>query len=237
MKKIGILSRRPECIALLQKLGGTRASLVCDTCDAAATLTATGDIALMLIDLACVREEASPAIELVRESISTAFLVLATTDDGELLQALRAAGADDFVLEPMRRGELTLRLHLLLQATDPQAAGSPTVQLREFSFDLQRLQVSRSTPPMLDAALTHKEAELAMLLLQNLGRPLSRAFIQERVWGAEPELPTRTIDTHVSRVRTKLALRPEHGYRLATVYGYGYQLERVGDDGVASPAA
>jgi len=65
------------------------------------------------------------------------------------------------------------------------------------------------------------------LLLSHLGRPLSRAFIQERIWGAEPELPTRTIDTHVSRVRSKLMLKPGQGYRLATVYGYGYQLERL----------
>lgn len=233
MKKIGILSRRPERIVLLQQLAGARASLVCDNCDAA--VHAGSEVAVMLVDLDCVRHAPDPLLELVRHGLP-AFLILATTADGALLQALRAAGADDLVLEPIRRSELALRLGLLLQATDPEPDAAGVLELAEFHFDLQRLQVSRSGTPALQATLTRKEAELAILLLQNLGRPLSRAFIQERVWGPEPELPTRTIDTHVSRVRNKLALKPQHGYRLATVYGYGYQLERVGHAAVTAPA-
>ncbi|MCA1324256.1 response regulator transcription factor [Herbaspirillum sp. alder98] len=236
MKKIGILSHRPERIALLQQLAGARGSLVCDGCDAAIAATASDNIALMLVDLDAVRHDAGRVVELVRDSVS-AFLILATAADGALLQALRAAGADDFVLEPIRRGELGLRLELLLQVADPAPANTPALQLGEFRFDLPHLRVSRVAHPALDVTLTRKEAELAMLLLQNLGRPLSRAFIQERVWGAEPELPTRTIDTHVSRVRTKLALKPENGYRLATVYGYGYQLERIGGETITSSPA
>ncbi|EJN08971.1 response regulator transcription factor [Herbaspirillum sp. YR522] len=234
MKKIGILSRRPEPIALLRQLAAARACVVCDSCDAAAQ--AGADVAVMLVDLDCVRHDPAAVVELVRHGLP-AFLILATGDDGALLHALRAAGADDLVLEPIRRSELALRLGLLLQASDPDPGMPNTLQLAEFSFDLQRLQVSRPGTPTLQATLTRKEAELAMLLLQNLGRPLSRAFIQERVWGPEPELPTRTIDTHVSRVRNKLALTPQHGYRLATVYGYGYQLERLDQAAQAASSA
>jgi len=228
MKKIGILSRRPEHVALLQQLAGARGSLLYDACDTAAAAS-PDEVAVMLVDLDAVRQDTGAAAQLVRQR-PCPFLILASTGDAELLQTLRAAGADDFVLAPIRRAELAWRLALLLQQADPQAAAPPTLQLAEFRFDLQRLQVSRSAPPALDVVLTRKEAELAMLLLQNLGRPLSRAFIQERVWGAEPELPTRTIDTHVSRIRNKLGLDPGHGYRLATVYGYGYQLERLAQD-------
>jgi DNA-binding response OmpR family regulator len=75
--------------------------------------------------------------------------------------------------------------------------------------------------------VTQKEFELALLFFRNLGRPLSRAYILEAVWASEVEIPSRTMDTHVSRVRSKLQLRPENGFRLAPVYSYGYRLEQI----------
>jgi hypothetical protein len=50
------------------------------------------------------------------------------------------------------------------------------------------------------------------------------------------QIPSRTMDTHVSRVRSKLQLRPEHGFRLAPVYSYGYRLEQMNSGGVSNGA-
>ena len=76
--------------------------------------------------------------------------------------------------------------------------------------------------------VTHKEFDLALLFFRNIGRPLSRAYILEAVWCATMAVPSRTMDTHVSRVRNKLQLRPENGFRLVPVYSYGYRLEQMG---------
>ena len=68
--------------------------------------------------------------------------------------------------------------------------------------------------------VTHKEFYLALLFFRNIGRPLSRAYIHEAVWIRETAVPSRTMDTHVSRVRNKLQLQP--GKRLPP--GAGLQL-------------
>jgi DNA-binding response OmpR family regulator len=94
----------------------------------------------------------------------------------------------------------------------------------DFEFDLSAKQVSARGKPV---SLTHKEFELALLLFQHLSRPLSRAHILDMIWKQDTDIPSRTMDTHVSMLRAKLGLRPENGYRLTPIYGYGYRLERV----------
>ncbi|MCK7492921.1 MAG: helix-turn-helix domain-containing protein [Comamonadaceae bacterium] len=75
-----------------------------------------------------------------------------------------------------------------------------------------------------------------MFLLRNLGRLLSRGHILETVWGLAGEISTRTVDTHVSRLRGKLGLTPEYGWRLTSIYQHGYRLERLVDpSGSVSP--
>ena len=68
------------------------------------------------------------------------------------------------------------------------------------------------------------------VLFRNIGRLLSRGHMLEAVWGRTANLATRTVDTHVSRVRSKLNLRPESGFRLVPTYNYGYRLEQLDDE-------
>jgi DNA-binding response OmpR family regulator len=76
-------------------------------------------------------------------------------------------------------------------------------------------------------ALTAKEFGLALLFFRHLDRPLSREFIMNSVWGRMPVEGSRTLDAHVSQIRRRLRLIPRQGFRLASVYGYGYRLERT----------
>jgi DNA-binding response OmpR family regulator len=96
------------------------------------------------------------------------------------------------------------------------------LQFGAYLFDAQRNVVKFGGE---DIALTAKEFALAMLFFANQNRPLSRAYIMEAVWKSVAELSTRTLDMHVSRIRTKLSLRLENGFSLRTVFGYGYRLE------------
>ena len=73
--------------------------------------------------------------------------------------------------------------------------------------------------------LTDKEFQLALTLFRNLNRPMSRPHLLEAVWGRNPDLPTRTLDVHISRLRLRLGLTPERGFRLSPIHGFGYRLE------------
>ena len=81
-------------------------------------------------------------------------------------------------------------------------------------------------------ALTPKTYNLAVFLLTNSGQLLSRAYLLERIWGSNKSAATRTLDTHISRLRTVLGLTPDNGWQLQSVYQYGYRLDRA--DGATS---
>lgn len=74
---------------------------------------------------------------------------------------------------------------------------------------------------------TAKEFALALLFFRNLGRPLSRAHLMEAVWGRLLDQGSRTLDAHISQIRSHLGLVPENGLRLGAIYGFGYKLERA----------
>ncbi|KIF80369.1 response regulator transcription factor [Noviherbaspirillum autotrophicum] len=151
------------------------------------------------------------------------LLLVGRADEDGLLAAL-AAGATDYQVKPLRRGELVMRVQTLLKRAYPQRQADVTVRFGNFAFDANTCRLALNDVPL---DVTQKEFALALLFFRNLGRPLSRAYIQENVWSREADVPSRTMDTHVSRIRNKLGLRPENGFRLAPVYSFGYRLEQL----------
>jgi DNA-binding response OmpR family regulator len=159
----------------------------------------------------------------------TPVLLLAESSHQDQISAGMAAGADDYLLKPLRCNELVARVQVLLRRRYPDLHGAELFRFGQYLFETKPGQ-ERPGRLIMDGMaleLTHKEFCLALLLFRNLGRPLSRAYIHEAVWTHDTLLPSRTLDTHVSRVRNKLLLKPEHGFRLAPVYSYGYRLEKL----------
>lgn len=155
------------------------------------------------------------------------LLVTSRADDEDIVTGLDA-GADDYLSKPVSSEVLEARVRALLRRAyaRPAVAGPETYD--GVLFDPSTTTVTRSDEAVV---LTAKEFALAQLLFRNLNRALSRAYMVEAVWGSEPTLTSRSLDMHISRVRSKLGLRPENGFHLRPVYSYGYRLERIGGDG------
>ncbi len=135
-----------------------------------------------------------------------------------------AAGANDFLVKPIRKEALLTRIHVLLQHAYPTWQAADQIEFGIYKFETRKARLTINGSSI---TLTQKEFDLGLLLFKNMGRPLSRAYILESVWATDNEVSSRTMDTHISRVRHKLQLQPEHGFRLAPVYGYGYKLEKI----------
>jgi len=148
-------------------------------------------------------------------------------DEADVVEALRA-GADDFIVKPLRKQELQARVRAVIRRSLADSIDLRELDLAPFSVDRVARQI-RLHGRLIE--LQNREYELAVLLFQNLNAVVSRARIVQTLWGIEPLETSRTLDTHVSRLRRKLELTPENGLILQSVYGLGYRLQTV-----ASPA-
>lgn len=151
------------------------------------------------------------------------IIVLTSRSDCTDIVAALDAGADDYIVKPSDADVILARVRAALRRLKPHA---PAERFQTFGeFELDRLTNNIVTHGE-TIALTPKEFALAELFFINSERPLSRGYILQMVWNCVADLPTRTLDIHVSRVRAKLNLTPENGYRLQTVFGYGYRFEQ-----------
>jgi DNA-binding response OmpR family regulator len=152
--------------------------------------------------------------------------LFATGRDSELdIVAILQAGADDYMVKPIRRLELLARVEALGRRVRPRLPEEDVIELAPYHIDLRNRVVTLDN---VTVEMTDKEFELVVFLFRNIGKLISRGHISESVWGRSADVQSRTVDTHISRIRKKLELGPERGIRLTPIYNFGYRLERVG---------
>jgi len=187
---------------------------------------------LLIIDWMLPESSGEVALKWLRENLGWDIpVIFVTARDAEIdiVTALKA-GADDYLVKPPRPMEFLTRLEVLAR----RIKVPPATRYGAYEIDYDRHSIAVNDEPV---ELTRKEFDLACHLFQHPGKLLSRVNLLEQIWGLNADVDTRTVDTHISRLRRKLAIGPEHGWQIISVHGWGYRFEKTGQDGTEVPTA
>jgi DNA-binding response OmpR family regulator len=183
------------------------------------------DVDLIILDLMLPGFDGFRAIRTIRgEGIITPILVLtARGEEADKVKALRL-GADDYVTKPFGAMELLARVEAMLRRTR-LATQAPAPALDRFAdVEVNRAarRVRKAGEPV---ALTPKEYDLLVALMERAGTVVSRSELLRAVWGYQHDVSTRTVDLHVSELRAKLEPEPVRPVHIVTVRKAGYRFE------------
>ncbi|MGN0570737.1 MAG: response regulator transcription factor [Candidatus Fimenecus sp.] len=177
------------------------------------------DTALLILDIMMPGLDGWAVTREIRKQSDVPILLLSAR--GQEFDQLTGfeAGADEYVTKPFSPVVLVKRVEALLRRrTD--APASPTVDYWGLTVDATAHEVKIDGEPI---ALTLKEYNILIKLLSNVGRVYNREQLLDDIWGFDYFGDTRTVDSHVARLRTKLgAWGTAH---LKTVYGVGYKIQ------------
>lgn len=180
---------------------------------------------LLLLDWIMPEFDGEQVLEWIRSQPELDMPVIFVTarDTEDDISKILTQGADDYIVKPVKQKELVARIKAVTRRTTPHNEHQEMV-FGNLCIDPVSRVVSKVGEPV---KLTEKEFKLILFIFKNIGRLLSREQILSTVWGYDEGINTRTVDTHMSRIRKKLDLSPENGWRLSSIYHQGYRLERV----------
>ncbi|MES2521943.1 MAG: response regulator transcription factor [Gemmatimonadota bacterium] len=184
----------------------------------------TRDADLIILDLMLPGFDGFRVIRTLRDDgIATPILVLtARGEEADKVRGLRL-GADDYVTKPFGAMELLARVDALLRRS--RLAAPASAVLAHFG-EVEVNRAARTVKRGGDAvALTPKEFDLLVALMDRAGSVVPRGELLSAVWGYHQDVSTRTVDIHVSELRAKLESNPAQPVHIITVRKTGYRFE------------
>ncbi|MEG1525233.1 MAG: response regulator transcription factor [Clostridia bacterium] len=196
---------------------------IVDAFDGAAALeNITPEVVLCVLDIMMPKMS---GIEVCREIRKTSQLpVLMLTAKGEEIDRIVGLelGADDYIVKPFSPREVVARIKAVLRRTTEQPKNdSAVISYNELTIDLKSYTVTLRGQAVI---CTPKEIEILHMLASNPGQVFTREQLLSRVWGYDFAGETRTVDTHIKRIRAKLD-STGLGWSIKTIYGVGYKFE------------
>jgi two-component system phosphate regulon response regulator PhoB len=221
--RILIVDDEPEIVALVAyhlTMAGYRTLSAVNGSEAVETARKNG-ISLLILDLLLPDMSGFEVLERIRAhpnpQNAPCLMLSALRDDTDRIRGL-SVGADDYLTKPFNPDELVLRVGAILRRARAPRLLDDVETIGPVSIDRGGRRVIVKGQ---DAGLTPTEYRLLLLLASNPGLAQGREQLLRMVWGAEPDMQTRTVDVHIQRLRTKLGAA---GDMIETVRGYGYRL-------------
>ncbi|MGJ8633598.1 MAG: response regulator transcription factor [Luteolibacter sp.] len=178
---------------------------------------------LIVLDLMLPGRDGYSVFREVRRDARTShipvIMLTAKAQTEDRIQGLEV-GADDYLTKPFSPKELVLRVHAILKRTEP-SPGAVEFEFGPFRFDKNAVRFYLGNEPL---DLTATEFKLLLYLCERAGKEQDRNELLRVVWGYSDEVHSRTLDTHMKRLRQKLG---EHGSLVETVRGVGYRIANI----------
>lgn len=184
------------------------------------------NIDLIILDWMLPKVDGFSVLKRIRRVSQVPIIMLtARTYIGDKVAGL-TGGADDYITKPFEMEELIARIEVALRhgkqnQTAKQAATSKVKTVGDLKIDLAAKQVSRHGEII---ALTQREYELLIALLQNVDRPCSRDELLDHVWGTAFDGQPNILDVYIRQLRAKIDADPHDLKLIHTVRGTGYML-------------
>ncbi|AOJ11157.1 hypothetical protein WS71_29050 [Burkholderia mayonis] len=162
----------------------------------------------------------------IRRNIGYKIPVLFLTNrlfEQNIAEALNA-GADDYIVKPIGKSELIARINALTRRLHYGNEYQEAISIGTYLLNNKERCIYLKGNRIL---LTQKEFEIASILFINFGRVVPRDYLIKLVWGKSEDMMSRSLDTHVYRVRNKLFLCAENGVVLKSIYTIGYRLDKI----------
>jgi two-component system phosphate regulon response regulator PhoB len=177
---------------------------------------------IVILDLMLPEMSGTEVCKLLRKQESTAAIpIIMVTAKGEEIDRVVGfeVGADDYLVKPFSSRELLLRIKAILRRSQPDVKTEKCIVLGNLAIDPSRHRVTVTGEEVI---LTSTEYKLLFTIAERPGRVQSRERLLQDVWGYSSDADTRTVDTHITRLRGKLG---EAGEMIITVRGFGYKME------------
>lgn len=180
---------------------------------------------LLILDVMLPEVSGFEICKQIRDEKFTFPIIMLTARDQEIDKVTGLnIGADDYMTKPFGVKELLARIQARLRRANSYSKTGPmdVVTLGPIRIELNDSQVVR---PDGEVELTTREVELIRYLVSHANDPVSRDALLENVWRYEYSTNTRTVDVHISKLRSKIEEHPDDPKYLVTLHGVGYMLK------------
>ena len=182
------------------------------------------DIAMVLLDVMMPKVDGFEVCRRLRgKSLVPVIMVTARGEDFEKIMGLDI-GADDYIIKPFSAGEVMARVRAILRRMQPreEKTAHNIYKYSNLMIDLDKYAVTVNGS---EVPLTKKEVELLWTLAKNSSKVFSRDNLLDSLWGYDYYGDSRTVESHIKRMRAKLDKFEHPGWEIKTIWGVGYRFE------------